>query len=224
MRINLLTKLIIDRIAPLDERKEETAFDPKRGEDIWIGRNVTKLFHDEHDKEIGTFNGQIVDVDDDEENVGHRIFRIVYEDGDDEWASAEEVAGILIDEDIGTAHAISLGAASATTASAINTSASAASAASATANTADSPVEPTAKQKKPSKYQNYKSAPINGVYFLYDVEVTGSKRNYDRIIQMSFISYDDTGRLLDNFSRLVNPGKVRITHWIKNNILPESKS
>ena len=138
-------------------------------------------------------------------------------DGDEEWMSPVDVFKIMIEEAVPTTTT----ATASSTASATNTSASQDSAEPATA---DIPFAPTTKQKKkPSKYQNYKSAPINGVYFLYDVETTGSKRNYDRIIQMSFISYDDTGRLLSNFSRLVNPGKVRISHWIQNNILPKGK-
>ena len=196
-----------------EEVLEETSFDIKRGEDIWIGRKVKKTFYGKGGHVIGTFAGKIVDFDDDEDEVGHRVFQVLYEDGDDEWMSPVDVVKILIEETV-----------PASAASDTTTSSSSASAASATANAADiDDVAPTTKQKKPSKYQNYKSAPINGVYFLYDVETTGSKRNYDRIIQMSFISYDDTGKLLGNFSRLVNPGKVRISDWIKNNILPESK-
>ena len=222
--INLLAFWIIGRIDPQGEEKEAVSFDPKRGEDIWMGCNVSKMFYDANGKELDIFNGQIVDVDDDADNVGHRIFQVVYEDGDDEWVSAEEIASIIDDEYIGTVPATSTDTGSATSASAAaSATASASAAASTTTNTSDISPAPTTKKKKPSKYEHYQSAPDNAVYFLFDVEVTGSKRNYDRIIQMAFISYDDTGKLLDNFCRLVNPGKVRINQWIKDNILPNGK-
>ena len=196
---------------------EAVSFNPKRGEDNWIGcNNVSKMFYDVngkvYGKELSIFKGKIVNVDDDADNVGHRIFQVVYEDGEEEWSSAKEIGNIIIDECI----EMSAG----TTGSADVASA----AASATSNTVGIPdASTTKKKKKTGKYEHYQGAPDNGVYFLFDLEVTGSKRNYDRVIQMSFISYDDNGNLLDNFSRLVNPGKVRISHWIKNNILPDSK-
>ena len=69
---------------------------------------------------------------------------------------------------------------------------------------------PKVKTKKKSKYVDYEVAPANGVYFLFDVETTGGKRNWDRIVALSFLSYDSDGNLLDHFSRKVNPGGVRI--------------
>ena len=68
------------------------------------------------------------------------------------------------------------------------------------------------KQKKSSKYHAYECAPENAVYFLFDVEVTGSKRNYDKIIGIGFLAYDRQGKLLGCFSRKVNPGVVRSTY------------
>ena len=74
------------------------------------------------------------------------------------------------------------------------------------------------KKKKRGKYDDYTTAPDNAVYFLFDVETTGSKRNYDRIIAMSFLCLDCDGVLIAAFSRKVNPGNVRIssylTRWI----------
>lgn len=213
-----------DRLEPRDDGIETNSSDIKRGEDIWVGRKVWKTFYDSNGDEIDTFDGKIVDVDDDEDEVGHRIFQVLYDDGDDAWISAAEASSIMIDEDIDTVPATSNVTGSATSASAAaSATASASAAASTTTNTSDIPPAPTTKKKKPSKYEHYQSAPDNAVYFLFDVEVTGSKRNYDRIIQMAFISYDDTGKLLDNFCRLVNPGKVRINQWIKDNVLPKGK-
>ena len=210
-----MANCIIYRIDCEAEGKEAVSFNPKCGEDTWIGCNVSKMFYDVNGKELGIFKGKIVDVDDDADNVGHRIFQVVYEDGEDEWLSAKEIASIIIDECIETVPAMSADTGSATLASA---------AASATSNTAGTPdASTTTKKKKAGKYEHYQGAPDNAVYFLFDLEVTGSKRNYDRVIQMSFISYDDNGNLLGNFSRLVNPGKVRINHWIQKNILPDSK-
>ena len=69
---------------------------------------------------------------------------------------------------------------------------------------------PTDKTKKKSKYEDYKVAPANGLYFLFDVETTGGKRNWDRIVALSFLTYDSEGTLFGSFSRQVNPGGVRI--------------
>ena len=44
------------------------------------------------------------------------------------------------------------------------------------------------KPKKKSKYQGYEGTADNAVYFLFDVETTGSKRNWDRIIAISFLA------------------------------------
>ena len=65
-------------------------------------------------------------------------------------------------------------------------------------------------KKKKSKYFAYEAAPDNAVYFLFDVETSGGKRNWDRIIAMSFLATDQDGRLLGSFSKRLNPGNVRI--------------
>ena len=41
---------------------------------------------------------------------------------------------------------------------------------------------PKVKAKKKNKYVDYEVAPANGVFFLFDVETTGGKRNWDRIV------------------------------------------
>ena len=64
----------------------------------------------------------------------------------------------------------------------------------------------------------YLHAPANGSYFLFDVETTGSKRNWDRIIFMSFLHYDKDDKLLGSFSHKVNPGKVQIASYLTENI------
>ena len=74
------------------------------------------------------------------------------------------------------------------------------------------------KKKKKGQYDDWVSAPTNGSYFLFDVETTGSKRNWDRIIFMSFLHYDKDGKLLGSFSHKVNPRKVRIANYLTNNI------
>ena len=73
------------------------------------------------------------------------------------------------------------------------------------------------KKKKKGQYDDWVSAHANGSYFLFDVETTGSKRNWDRIISMSFLHYDKDGKLLGSFSHKVNPGKVRIANYLTNN-------
>ena len=73
-------------------------------------------------------------------------------------------------------------------------------------------------KKKKGKYDDYTTAPVNAVYFLFDVETTGGKRNYDRIIAMSFLCLDQNGKVISSFSRKVNPGRIKIsaylTRWI----------
>ena len=80
---------------------------------------------------------------------------------------------------------------------------------------------PSKKQKnprKPTKYSTYVCAPKDAIYFLFDVETTGSKRNFDRIIAMSFLAYNSEGKLLDNFSRRVNPKGVRISSFLTKRV------
>lgn len=66
-------------------------------------------------------------------------------------------------------------------------------------------------QKKPSKkVQHVDLSHGKKVFFLVDCETTGSKRNWDRGISYCVIAYDETGKLLDKFSSLVNNDGVRI--------------
>ena len=78
------------------------------------------------------------------------------------------------------------------------------------------------KKKKKGQYDDWVSAPVDGDYFLFDVETTGSKRNWDRIIFMSFLHYNEDGDLLGSFSRKVNPGKVQIASYLTDNIHSKS--
>ena len=75
-----------------------------------------------------------------------------------------------------------------------------------------------AKKKKKSKYVNYEAAPDNAIYFLFDVETTGSRRNWDRIIAMSFLAFKEDGQQIGVFSRKVNPGQVRISAFLTKHI------
>ena len=69
-----------------------------------------------------------------------------------------------------------------------------------------------------SKYTEYTTAPGNAVYFLFDIETTGSKRNWDRIIAFSFLCYDEDGSQLGSFSRKINPGNVRISPYLTEHV------
>ena len=75
-----------------------------------------------------------------------------------------------------------------------------------------------ANKKKKSKYANYEAAPDNAIYFLFDVETTGSRRNWDRIIAMSFLAFKEDGQLIGVFSRKVNPGQVSISAFLTKHI------
>ena len=73
-------------------------------------------------------------------------------------------------------------------------------------------------KKKKNKYEYYEGAPDNAYYFLFDVETSGSKRNFDKIIAMSFMAHDETGRFLGAFSQKVNPDSVIITHYVSKHV------
>ena len=74
------------------------------------------------------------------------------------------------------------------------------------------------KQKKSGKYAAYECAPDNAIYFLFDVETTGGKRNWDRIVAISLLACDDKGKILGSFTQLVNPEGVENSAYILNNI------
>ena len=71
------------------EYKEEN-YNRIRGEDRWLGRTVRKNFAG-----FGIFKGKIDAVDEDEDVPGHRIFHVVWEDGDDAWIAVDELVDIL---------------------------------------------------------------------------------------------------------------------------------
>ena len=73
-------------------------------------------------------------------------------------------------------------------------------------------------KKKKGKYADYKPAPANSVYFLFDVETSGSRRNWDCIIAISFLCYSSDGELLASFSRKINPGAVQIQAYLSKHI------
>ena len=74
------------------------------------------------------------------------------------------------------------------------------------------------KQKKKGKYADFEVAPEDAVYFLFDVETTGPKRNYDRIIAISFFAHNEDGTLRGHFSQKINPGGVRVNAYLSQNV------
>ena len=72
--------------------------------------------------------------------------------------------------------------------------------------------------EKKGKYANYEKAPANAVFFLFDVETTGAKRNWDRIISISVLACDRTGTLLGCFDQDINPEGVKINAYLTNRI------
>lgn len=75
------------------------------------------------------------------------------------------------------------------------------------------------KKKKSGKYDEYTGAPDNAVYFLFDVETSGSKRNWDKIIAFSFLCFDVNGKQLGTFTKKINPGSdVHISSYLTRNI------
>ena len=72
-------------------------FDRIRGEDAWIGLKVKKKFWvgKGKNKRQKFFQGTITACDDDEDNPGHRIFQITYDDGDEEWLSVANTHDLL---------------------------------------------------------------------------------------------------------------------------------
>ena len=76
------------------------------------------------------------------------------------------------------------------------------------------PEPPNKRARKTNKYSDYTCAPSGAVYFLFDIETTGSKRNFDKIIALSMLAYDSDGNQLGSFSRLINPGSVTIDTYL----------
>ena len=89
--------IIIDLLARLEDNAEykEQNYDRIRGEDKWIGRRVEKHFPGH-----GKFKGKVTDVDEEVPehggSSGHRIFQVVYDDGDDEWIGVDDLVNILL--------------------------------------------------------------------------------------------------------------------------------
>ena len=81
----------------VDDCYDDSIFDRIRGEDSWIGRQVRKKFlvGKGRNKRWQLFHGTVTAVDDDEDNPGHRLFQVTYEDGDDEWLDVCNTQEIL---------------------------------------------------------------------------------------------------------------------------------
>ena len=84
--------VFVRRLSILQEGIADDAivFDRIRGEDSWLGRSVRKKFWvgEGENRHQVSFGGQVTDVDEDEQNTGHRLFEVKYEDGDVEWLDA----------------------------------------------------------------------------------------------------------------------------------------
>ena len=73
------------------------AFDRIRGEDSWLGREVCKNFwigKGKNKKQV-LFRCKVTAIDDDEDNEGHRLFEVTYEDGDVEDYDVGDLLSIL---------------------------------------------------------------------------------------------------------------------------------
>ena len=190
-----------------------------RGDDAWIGRTVAKEFGPH-----GIFKGQVTDVDDNSKKIGWRVFHVEYEDGDDEWMGAEDLINILVVNIVCYLLHNVLCIVLCFRTTLIKQHLKIISNCIVTEPQQDESDEheeehavPVAnarkkKQTKPSKYLDYECAPSDAVYFLFDVETTGSKRNYDKIIAIGCLAYDRQGKLLGCFSRKINPGDISSTY------------
>lgn len=76
------------------------SFNRMRGEDSWIGCRVKKGFWSGKGRNLkkNYYTGTVTAFDDDEENPGHRLFEVRYDDGDVAWVDAGEVYEILVDK------------------------------------------------------------------------------------------------------------------------------
>ena len=204
----------VDRIAGNTPANNTPDQDVMWGKDDWIGRQIRKDFGEPH----GIFIGNITAVDDWAGHPGQRLFKVVYTDGDSEWMDARKVKSMLLN----VAQVVSaciifkyyccvflififciplMG----------QEEANSAEAAALQPQAQQQTQQPT--QKKKGKYADYETAPADPVLFLFDVEVTGPKRNFDRIIAISFLAYDVDGNLMGAFSRHINPDGVRINEY-----------
>ena len=87
----LLVVFIHDRLNNRSAENSETSDITIWGDDTWIGRHVSKDFG-----EFGTFRGKVLDVDDNANKPGYRVFHVLYEDGDEEWMGAKDLQNILL--------------------------------------------------------------------------------------------------------------------------------
>lgn len=84
------------------------------------------------------------------------------------------------------------------------------SAASATTPSAAVPKKKSGTKQRAKKNIYHDLPQGNRVFFLMDLETTGSKRNWDRGIEYSILAYTEDGQLIDNFYSRVNNDGVRI--------------
>ena len=80
-----------------DDGLDSSKFDRIKGEESWVGCKIKKKFcvGKGKAKRYKFFEGKITAYDDDEENSGHRIFQVTYEDGDEEWLSVDSIHDLL---------------------------------------------------------------------------------------------------------------------------------
>ena len=115
---------------------------------------------------------------------GKRLYSVRYSDGDSEDLFLEEMEEYLLPEEVPP---------NATTTATKGKKAA-----------RKKPVKKTAKNKE------FVSISGTKMFFLLDVETTGSKRNWDVVIVYAWMVVNESGEVLDIQEFRVNPGKVRI--------------
>jgi hypothetical protein len=132
-----------------------------------------------------------------------------FEDGDETWCRPQDLCEAEVIPPEGTGIDSTLN----------KTTSAAAGSATAEAHdqTQKKKAAPTQKKKA-----TYIPCPTKPVFFLIDLETTGSKRNWDRVIEIALIAYNESGTQLGVFeSRISNSGVLISPHAYRTHGISE---
>ena len=138
------------------------------GNPSWVDRRVRKKFGDQ-----GYFDGIVVGIELSDDVSGAVLYQIEYEDNDGEDLYSMELEAILLPRLTAAEEAIAVAKIRAKRVAALNRN----------VRNVDTP-KPSSNKKRRKRVQKHFAVPQGkNVFFLLDCETTGSRRNYDRVIE-----------------------------------------